>query len=400
MADRDDELEFDFFDDEPSTQETAVGARRGPGPPPPTGPPKPPVRSPSGLTPLLRLVGLIAFAIVAVVVLVFVIQGCRDKGEEDAYRTYMQNATRIADESTAIGSELNSLLTTPGTDEAALEQDLNGLAQQQQQLVANAQGLDPPGPLSPEHDALVEALEFRVSGLRGLEEAFRRTADSDDADEAGRQLAAQADRLVASDVVWADRFRAPARNELTAAEITGVQVPSSVFLVNPELASSATLKPIWERLHGAETGTPSGLHGNNIVSTVVLPDEQPLSQDTETTIVATTDLAFEVSRRELRRLPGGRGPGDPDDPAHAVTDPPPGDDLGDQPRRAADRHVRRPRTAAVRRADHGQGRREAGAGRDERVQQRRRVPGHLLRRVDPGTGGDPGSRMRGGEPVV
>ena len=298
MSDRDDELEFDFFDDEPSTQVTAVGRpapRRGPGPPPGGPPPQPPVRSPSGLTPLLRLVGLIAFAIVAVVVLVFVIQGCRDKGEEDAYRTYMQNVTRIADESTAIGRELNSLLTTPGTDEAALEQDLNGLAQQQQQLVANAQGIDPPGRLSPEHDELIEALELRVSGLRGLEEAFRRTADSDDADEAGRQLAAQADRLVASDVVWADRFRAPARSELTAQEITGVQVPSSVFLVNPELASSATLKPIWERLHGAETGTPSGLHGNNIVSTVVLPDEQPLSQDTETTIVATTDLAFEVT---------------------------------------------------------------------------------------------------------
>ena len=152
MADRDDELEFDFFEDEPSTQETAVGgrpARKGPGPPGPAGPPQPPVRSPSGLTPLLRLVGLIAFAIVAVVVLVFVIQGCRDKGEEDAYRTYMQNVTRIANESTAIGRELNALLTTPGTDEAALEQDLNGLAQQQQQLVANAQGLDAPGRLSP-----------------------------------------------------------------------------------------------------------------------------------------------------------------------------------------------------------------------------------------------------------
>ena len=96
-------------------------------------------------------------------------------------------------------------------------------------------------------------------------------------------------------MVWADRFRAPARSELTAAGITGVQVPSSAFLINPELASAATLKPIWERLHGAETGEPSGLHGNNIVSTVVMPDEQPLSQDTETTIVATTDLAFEVT---------------------------------------------------------------------------------------------------------
>jgi hypothetical protein len=296
MADRDDDLEFDFFEDEPSTQETAVGGRVVRKPKPAEKPPGPPGRPPAGITPLLRLIGLIAFAIVAVVVLVFVIKGCRDKGEESSYRDYMDNVTQVARESETIGRDLNTLLTTPGTGEAELEQKLNGLAQQQQQLVDTAQGFDAPGRLSAEQDAVVEALELRVSGLRGLEDVFRRTAKSDDADEAGRQLSAQAQRLAASDVIWDDRFRTPAKAELVAQGFTDIRVPDSNFLVSPELASAATLKPIWERFHGASTGgTPGGLHGNGIVKTVVLPAEQELSQDTETEINASTELAFEVT---------------------------------------------------------------------------------------------------------
>src|SRR6187549_2580775 len=60
MTERDDDLDFEFFDDEPATQE-AVSAqpriiRRVPRPPTPP-------RPPAGITPLLRLVGLIALAI-------------------------------------------------------------------------------------------------------------------------------------------------------------------------------------------------------------------------------------------------------------------------------------------------------------------------------------------------
>jgi hypothetical protein len=97
-------------------------------------------------------------------------------------------------------------------------------------------------------------------------------------------------------VIWSDGFLAPSRAELLAQGITGVPVPKSVFLLNPELASTATLKPIWQNLHGASTGgTPSGLHGDGIVSTSVLPQNEQLSKDTETTIKASTDLAFEVT---------------------------------------------------------------------------------------------------------
>jgi hypothetical protein len=56
------------------------------------------------------------------------------------------------------------------------------------------------------------------------------------------------------------------------------------------------MEAIWQRVHGARTdGAPAGLHGSAIASTEALPSGQELSQDTETTVEATTDLAFAVT---------------------------------------------------------------------------------------------------------
>src|SRR3981081_3989572 len=92
MSSRDDEnIEFEFFD-EPETVE-ATQRRRLPRLEMPGGrgggerPPRPPMRTPTGLVPLARLVGLIAIAIVIVVGLVFWVgsrQGKRTTSQEKA----------------------------------------------------------------------------------------------------------------------------------------------------------------------------------------------------------------------------------------------------------------------------------------------------------------------------
>jgi len=64
----------------------------------------------------------------------------------------------------------------------------------------------------------------------------------------------------------------------------------------PDLASQRSMTPIWQRIHGASTGgTPTGVHGNGIAGVKVLPSGKQLVAGQETTIQASTDLAFEVS---------------------------------------------------------------------------------------------------------
>ena len=78
---------------------------------------------PSGLTPILRLVGLIALAILVVVLLVFWIQGCQNDAKSKAYHDYMQNVSSIAKASTQTGKTLNNVLVTPGIKQAELEHE-------------------------------------------------------------------------------------------------------------------------------------------------------------------------------------------------------------------------------------------------------------------------------------
>jgi hypothetical protein len=294
MSERDLDIDFDFFD-EPESAETVEAQRVPRRRPRRTGPPRPP----TGLTPLLRLVGLIAFAILIVVLLVFWVQSCQGSSKHSRYEHYMSDVGRLGTQSARLGQQLNTQLTTPGIKLAGLETQLAGLARQEQQLVTQANGIRPPGPLRTIHQHAVEALQFRASGLAGLAGAFRDTASVKDVQAAGASLAAQADRFVASDVIWDDLFRAPARVVLDHENVSNVQVPDSNFVKNPDLASSRTMAAIVQRVRGASAGpTKGGLHGTALEGVRVLPSGTSLSTDTETKVTVGLNLAFEVSVKD------------------------------------------------------------------------------------------------------
>ena len=142
---------------------------------------------------------------------------------------------------------------------------------------------------------MLEAFELRSNGLRAMSDAFRSTASSKNADAAGSDLAVQMRRFIASDVLWQDFFREPTKEELEKIGVTGVNVPDSLFLRNPDIATSASMKAVWQRVHGAATGgatcTP---RGTQLVSTTVLPAGKELSTGETNTIQQSTDLAFQV----------------------------------------------------------------------------------------------------------
>lgn len=294
MTERGSDIEFDFFEEEPPTQESA---RARPGLPrrPAGGRRRPPIRPPQGFTPLLRLVGLIAFAIVVVVLLVFWINSCRAESKRDTYNDYMRAMSEISSDSDQVGRDLNAALTTAGIRRAELQETLVGLADQQEQDVVRAREVDPPGRLRDQHEDAVQALQFRVSGLRSLADGFRQAANRP-ATEAGGILAAPMRRLVASDVLWADQFVAGSQGVMELQDVRGVEVPVSAFLTDPDVATERQMQQIWQRISGTgQSGQVTGRHGNGIVSTRATPGGETLSTDGENIVVATADLAFEVT---------------------------------------------------------------------------------------------------------
>ncbi len=297
MSTRDDDiLDFDFSDDadapswdepegfeaEPPTSERK--RRRGSG-----------TRPPRNLTPLLRLIGLIALAILVIVLLVVWVEGCSADAKLDRNRTYLADIGAIGNASARLGQQVSNLLTTPGLNEEDLDAKLGGYVQTADGQVQQAQDLNPPGPMEVPNAGAVESLRYRANGLRGLQAAFKEAADETDASVAGQMLLDQTRRLLASDVIWTDSFQEPAQAVLDDEGIEGLDVPSSQFVTTDDLVSQSSLAAIWQRIQGASTGgTPTGLHGSGIAYVKALPSGQLLSTTTETTIKVTDELKFEV----------------------------------------------------------------------------------------------------------
>ncbi len=283
------DIEFDFFEESPTTESAPKKKDSPPGkrrrlpkrPPTPPGGPR-----------LYRLGVLIAGAILLAVVLILVISNCRGDQKQAAYEDYMEDAGAVATESAELGTQLNNRLTTPGIRLEALRSDVEGLREQQEQILRRAQDFSPPGPLLEQQEALVETMQFRVNGLAGIARGLELVAQTDDPQESGRNLANQAQRLVASDIVYADAFRAASESVLEQQGVTNVAVPASVFVQNPEFGSPTFWTQTVQRLtQGPEAG---GLRGNGIGGVRVQPGGQELVQGEDNTVEQSADLAFEV----------------------------------------------------------------------------------------------------------
>ena len=292
MSERDTEIDFDFFEEpEPEPAEPPRRSlRRAPRDGPPRRPPG------GGIAPLIRLVVLVAVAIALVVALVFVVDRCRGNDKEGAYEEYMADVRVVADDSQQVGRDFTELLDETGLRQADVQSRLRGLATRQRQGIDRASGIDAPGALREQHEQLIEALQLRASGLDGMARAFSRTTNVRRPREAAELLAEQVRRLVASDIVWDDLFKEPARRELERRDVTGVAVPESRFLEDPNVVALAQMTSIYRRVRGATVGIPKdAVRGNGVVSVTALPQNEELSTDDPKVIRASMRLAFRVA---------------------------------------------------------------------------------------------------------
>jgi hypothetical protein len=255
-----------------------------------------PVGPPRGTAPLLRLLGLVTFVVLLMLGFALFIASCSGTSRHTEYLNYMQKVDAIARQSTHNGSELAAALATPGIKVSTLVTTLDGIAASEQQNVTAAENLNPPGRLRTENGYLVEALEFRVSGLEGLAKTF---ADHSKASNAAGLLADAGDRLLTSDIVWSDLFHALTKDQLAEDGVTGVSVPDSNTFVTADSVSALQMAATLQRINGATTGgTVTGLHGTNIVSVAAATSptaKQVLTAGSLNTVTTGTNLTIVVS---------------------------------------------------------------------------------------------------------
>ncbi len=301
-SDDQDDIELDFFE-EPDTVESPRrpgrrGVRRGGAPAHRGGPPP-------GTVVVARLAGAVFLAIAIVVGLVVGLGGGEGTGE---YASYMASVQPLAQSSARAGTAFAAELGASKLTLAGLEAKLRQWSQQQQRDYDRAEQLRPPGQLQLVHQELLSTLQLRAIGLAGLASVLAEAKGKDPATVAA-QLAGEAQLFSASDIVWSELYRLPAIQALKTVGATGVVVPTSQFVANPDVISSRSFALVYQRLQPASTGstggTASGLHGSALVSTVASAggNTQTLSTTSPVTVAVSQGLTFDVAIEDSGNFP-------------------------------------------------------------------------------------------------
>jgi hypothetical protein len=309
----------DFFDSDweetGGTQETAVTRPSGGAPDPAMGPPprrprtehtprpRPSIGSlkTGNLPPLQyrRLAALAVGILVIVVALVVLARGCSGSSSQSKNIDYFNAVKEQAlTPSSEISSDFHKTLNSAsGTKLSVVQQQFASQAAAMSKAADAAASIAPTKQLEPYQPALVQALQYRVFGLRCLAsnigQAWKRKRPA----AVGRSLAPCTQRLLASDIVYTDSFAGPAT---TALKGLGVQVPVSSFL-DAKDADLVTPVGIGAAITRLKPSAVHGLHGLGIVSVVALPQGTTLqtgsSQVNE--ITGNDKLVIVVSARNF-----------------------------------------------------------------------------------------------------
>lgn len=269
---------------------------------------RPVVRS-TGAGPDWGRIATAAFVVaVTLFVVGFAVKSYMNHRTQARYESYMQDVSGITSQSTAQGEELRSLLQdTSGIDRAQLVARLEKLEHRAADLVTRAKQLNAPDKMVGPQRWLIASLEYRQNGLREQRQALVAALAAKNQSAAATSVANANARLLASDVIYGDSWAGEARHVLSAEKISGVSVPDSKFVLDPEFTSPKAMQLLLTRLStlsegakgakGAKTVVPNDgkTRGGALGTVVVGPSGQVLTTTALNEIAGGDGLTFDVS---------------------------------------------------------------------------------------------------------
>ena len=251
-----------------------------------------------------RRIAAVLFAVVVLILLFVLVDGCLDRRAENALKDYNRDAADVVRKSDEeVGAEFFGLLGGGGGDPIELERRISDLRSAADRHVEDAEGFSVPGDMEPAHRNLLLVLDMRQAALEKIaSEVGAATAQeqSDESAEAVDQIAAQMQQFLASDVVYDARVLPLIQEALDEKEIggEGAETQDSQFLPSLDWLDANFVA---DRL-GAEGGGNTrdtgeiapGLHGHGLVS-VTAGDVTLQPGQTANRIPAGSNVAFTVT---------------------------------------------------------------------------------------------------------
>jgi hypothetical protein len=247
----------------------------------------------------MRRAFAVGAGIVALILLVLLIKGCRDSAREQSFKDYLRNVASLMDQSNQESRSLFGLLAKPGTQSPVqLGTSVNSYRGEAAQLVDRAKSLDHPDELSTAQRYLVDTLEFRRDGIAAVARELPLALGDTSSDEASARMAASMQEFLASDVVYNQRvlpnLKGPTEKEGLTDAVTFAQ---SRFLLDLGWLSPTTVADRVSRIRSG-TGTSGtvapGLHGTGLGTVTVKPGGQTLTPGGAVELKASPNLSFDV----------------------------------------------------------------------------------------------------------
>lgn len=200
---------------------------------------RPQARRPGARVAIWKLLVATVVVIALPVALVAATAGNNPAGAD---RSYLGSLSGPARDSALVGDALSARLHSGTLSMASLRSAISGLLRRQRRDFEAAAAISPAPRLRGEQQNALDALGLRVDGLAALQHALRQSSVT------SPQLAAAAERLVTSDVIWHDFFQRLVQAQLAREGARGVRALSSTFLTNPELVAPDSFAALLHRL--------------------------------------------------------------------------------------------------------------------------------------------------------
>jgi hypothetical protein len=278
------------FLDEPEERPTRrAGSRR----PPPRGP------GTDRQTLLVRRGFAVGAGLLVLILLIFVIKGCRDSAREQAFKDYNRNVASLMEESNQDSRSLFGLLAKPGTQSPVqLATSVNTTRNHAQGLVDRAKNLEPPDELSTAQRYLVDTLEFRRDGITAVARELPTALGDADTDAAAARIAAAMQQFLASDVIYNQRVLPDLKSE-TAKQglLDQVSFQQSRFLLDLGWLSPTTVADRMSRIRsgtGSSGTVAPGLHGTGLGPVTVKPGGETLNPGAAAQLKVSPNTTFDV----------------------------------------------------------------------------------------------------------
>jgi ubiquinone biosynthesis protein UbiJ len=238
-------------------------------------------------------------ALIVLILLVLGVKGCLDARARSALSSYAGDVTQIVDETQQTSKRLFEKLNEPGelsvTDFVAeVEADRGAM----DSYTSRVESLSAPGDMKRAQSGLELVYELRSDAMDEIADKMSTALGDVGSKQATTKIAAQMQKLLASDVLYAQVVRPEINSVLADNGLEGDDVPPSVFLPEgtkwlDESAVSAALGSV----SGASGAATPGVHGLGLIGTSVNGAE--LSPEAPTGVVSegTPEVEVEVQNQ-------------------------------------------------------------------------------------------------------